>query len=70
VIRLTLSRSQRRATEQAEGTVSGGVGGVREEHTMEPKAGDVGRGGGVLACKEVGIDHTGRKVVGRPEVVS
>jgi hypothetical protein len=48
----------------------GGLGRVREDHTMEPEAGDVWGGGRVLACEEVGVDHAGREVVGRPEVFS
>jgi hypothetical protein len=37
---------------------------------MEPEVGDVGRGGEVLSCKKVGVDHTGGEIVGRPKVCS
>ena len=35
---------------------------------MEPEAGSVRRGGGVLACQEVGVDQAGREVNGPSEV--
>jgi hypothetical protein len=41
---------------------------VWKEHTVEPKAGKVKGGIGVLACEEVGVDCAGGKVNGPSKV--
>ena len=55
-------------TRARRGDSCSGLGRVGKEHTVEPEAGCVGGGGGVLSREEVGVDHTGGEVVGRPEV--
>jgi hypothetical protein len=46
-----------------------GLSRFRQEDTVNSEASEVGGGGRVLACEEVGVDHTGREVVGRAKVL-